>query len=243
MIVLLKLLLTHFIGDFVLQPKSWVEKKERDKIKSPELYFHALVHGALTMLLLWDIHYWPLALILTVVHGVIDILKSYAQNKNNRPRWFLLDQSLHVASIVILWIVWTKPDFNATAEWLSEPDFWIYASALVFVTVVAAISIQAVMTNWSSELKDGETNSLTQAGRYIGILERLFVFVFVVTGYWNAIGFLLAAKSIFRFGDLRRAKDRKLTEYILIGTLLSFGIAMATGLLVLGLTGQRIIYQ
>jgi len=41
---------------------------------------------------------------------------------------------------------------------------------------------------------------------------------------------LIAAKSVFRFGDLSRAKDRKLTEYILIGTFLSFGLAIAIGL-------------
>jgi hypothetical protein len=51
-------------------------------------------------------------------------------------------------------------------------------------------------------------------------------------GHFDAIGFLLAAKSIFRFGDLKEAKDRKLTEYVLIGTLLSFGIALLIGLLV-----------
>ena len=58
----------------------------------------------------------------------------------------------------------------------------------------------------------------------------LFVFIFVITNHWEAIGFLLAAKSVFRFGDLSSSKDRKLTEYILIGTLLSFGIAIATGI-------------
>jgi hypothetical protein len=63
-------------------------------------------------------------------------------------------------------------------------------------------------------------------------LERLFVFLFVVTGHWEGIGFLLAAKSVFRFGDLKESKDRKLTEYILIGTLLSFGFATATGMIV-----------
>jgi hypothetical protein len=36
----------------------------------------------------------------------------------------------------------------------------------------------------------------------------------------------LAAKSIFRFGDLKESKDVKLTEYILIGTLLSFGLGI-----------------
>jgi hypothetical protein len=93
-----------------------------------------------------------------------------------------------------------------------------------------------LLTNWSIELKDGESESLANAGKYIGILERLFVFVFVVTGQWQAVGFLLAAKSVFRFGDLKESKDRKLTEYILIGTLLSFGMAILTGLVVLKLS-------
>jgi hypothetical protein len=58
------------------------------------------------------------------------------------------------------------------------------------------------------------------------------VFCFILIGHFEAIGFLLAAKSIFRFGDLKEAKDRKLTEYVLIGTLLSFGVALLIGLLV-----------
>ena len=78
--------------------------------------------------------------------------------------------------------------------------------------------------------------SLPNAGKYIGILERLLVFIFVVTGHWEAIGFLVAAKSVFRFGDLKDSRDRKLTEYILIGTLLSFGIAIIVGIIVRTLT-------
>jgi hypothetical protein len=57
----------------------------------------------------------------------------------------------------------------------------------------------------------------------------------VIIGKWEGIGFLLAAKSIFRFGDLKEAKDRKLTEYILIGTLLSFGVAIMVGFITLEL--------
>jgi hypothetical protein len=55
-------------------------------------------------------------------------------------------------------------------------------------------------------------------------------------GRWEAIGFLIAAKSVFRFGDLKDSRNRKLTEYILIGTLLSFGIAIVTGILTLYLS-------
>ncbi|GAA4807218.1 hypothetical protein [Litoribaculum gwangyangense] len=38
--------------------------------------------------------------------------------------------------------------------------------------------------------------------------------------------FLIAAKPVLCFGDLPKTKRRKLTEYILAGTLLSFGLAI-----------------
>lgn len=90
--------------------------------------------------------------------------------------------------------------------------------------------MKIVMGRWKLG-EDDQDHSLNEAGKYIGILERLFVFVFILMSQWAAIGFLLTVKSVFRFGDLSKAKDRKLTEYILIGTLLSFGIAILIGLL------------
>jgi uncharacterized membrane protein YidH (DUF202 family) len=91
--------------------------------------------------------------------------------------------------------------------------------------------MKTIISKWNIENKKDKEDSLEHAGSYIGILERLFVFLFVVLDFWVGIGFLLAAKSIFRFGDLSRAKDRKLTEYVLIGTLVSFGMAMLIGLI------------
>jgi len=103
--------------------------------------------------------------------------------------------------------------------------------AFLLLTKVSSIIIKQFITQWQPENKNENDASLAKAGRYIGILERLFVFVFVVTNHWEAIGFLIAAKSVFRFGDLTSSKDRKLTEYILIGTLLSFGLAILIGIL------------
>ena len=99
------------------------------------------------------------------------------------------------------------------------------------LTKPTSIIIKNIISIWTPENKTKD-NSLQNAGNYIGILERLFVFCFILIGHFEAIGFLLAAKSIFRFGDLKEAKDRKLTEYVLIGTLLSFGVALLIGLLV-----------
>ncbi len=102
---------------------------------------------------------------------------------------------------------------------------------ILFLTNPSSILIKVLISSWSPiEKKKGE-HSLANAGKYIGILERLFVFGFVISNNWEGIGFLLAAKSVFRFGDLNDAKDRNLTEYILIGTLISFGIAVLTGVI------------
>jgi uncharacterized protein YjeT (DUF2065 family) len=118
---------------------------------------------------------------------------------------------------------------------VEDTEIWIYAAAILFITVVSGIVMMVLMSTWSKALNDSNEESLNNAGKYIGMLERIFVFTFVVTENWEGIGFLLAAKSVFRFGDLKESKDRKLTEYILIGTLLSFGIAIAVGMLVLKL--------
>jgi hypothetical protein len=56
------------------------------------------------------------------------------------------------------------------------------------------------------------------------------VLTFVLNLQFSAIGFMLAAKSVFRFGDLKDSKDHKKTEYIIIGTFLSFMMSILTGI-------------
>ena len=234
MIILLKLLLAHFVGDFILQPGAWVVEKEEKKIRSVKLFLHLLLHGALVWLVLWDRNGWLPALLIVLLHGVIDIIKIYAQKGEHKPWWFLTDQALHLIGITAIWYFWFKPDI--TLPPLHDNSvIWIYVTALVLITVVSGIVIQVVMSKWSDSLNSSSDESLNNAGKYIGILERLLIFTFVVTGHWEAIGFLIAAKSVFRFGDLKESKERKLTEYILIGTLLSFGIALITGIIVVKL--------
>ena len=234
MIILIKLIIAHFIGDFLLQPKSWVEDKENRKAKSVKLYLHILIHGLLALLILWDLNHWLLALLILFSHGIIDTIKLYAQKESNKSSWFLIDQMLHIISILGLWVIFFNPELNFQS-WYENTNFWVYAAALLLITIVSGIVMRELMSNWSKALNESNKESLNNAGKYIGMLERLFVFMFVITGNWEGIGFLLAAKSVFRFGDLKEAKDRKLTEYILIGTLLSFGIALSAGMVVLKL--------
>jgi hypothetical protein len=63
-------------------------------------------------------------------------------------------------------------------------------------------------------------------GRVIGLLERTLIYFFVLGGQYGAIGFTLAAKGFTRFREL---ENRGFAEYVLIGTLLSSGLALAIG--------------
>ncbi|MEO8235519.1 MAG: DUF3307 domain-containing protein [Flavobacterium sp.] len=229
MIIFVKLLLAHLFGDFLLQPTSWVLEKESKKHKSIYLYTHTLLHGVLAWILVGDIRFGWFALLLALSHGFIDFLKLYFQKTETKRNWFIADQVLHLLVIVLIATVYKKLtiDFDAFND-----TFWIVITGIIFLTKPTSILIRNIISIWTPESKSEGNNSLQNAGNYIGILERLFVFCFIITAHFEAIGFLLAAKSIFRFGDLKEAKDRKLTEYVLIGTLLSFGIALLVGLLI-----------
>jgi len=233
MILFLKLFLAHLLGDFLLQPESWVKDKEKKKVKSTKLYFHIAIHFILLLVFLqFDItQYWLGILIIIVSHYSFDVLKIYTQNKNNKRVLFFVDQMLHITVLVFASLLYTN--FSFSLDSFLTKKILLLLIALLLTTYVSAIIIKMIITQWNPESKKENDDSLAKAGRYIGVLERLFVFIFIVTNHWEAIGFLLAAKSIFRFGDLTSSKDRKLTEYILIGTLLSFGVAILIGIIYL----------
>ncbi|MFW9267711.1 hypothetical protein ACLK1G_10965 [Pseudomonas sp. NR3] len=51
--------------------------------------------------------------------------------------------------------------------------------------------------------------------------------------YFAVFSLLLTAKSILRFNEIQNAKVRSISEYVLLGTLLSFTLSIGTGLLVM----------
>lgn len=228
--LLLKLLLAHLLGDFVLQPKGWIEKKETRKLFAWQFYAHVLIHGFLTMLLVADLDFLVPAILLMISHGLIDATKIFLQNQQTKRTWFLADQVLHVMMIVVIWLLVDQPEWNL--EMFQSTTFLFTLTIFVFITSPASIMIKHIISRWTPQSNSSKIASLENAGNYIGILERILIVIFIMLDHWEGAGFLLAAKSIFRFGDLRQNSDLKLTEYVLIGTLLSFGIAVSAGIFV-----------
>ena len=137
MSIFVKLILAHLIGDFLLQPSSWVKHKETHKVKSKYLYFHVLLHFAVTMLLLWDLSYWKLALLIMVSHYLIDVIKLYVTplfKHQNIP--FFVDQLFH---LIVLYCCAFYSDLWQHTVSLFEQIDWSLVTAVFFVTFPAAI--------------------------------------------------------------------------------------------------------
>ncbi len=231
-IILIKLVLAHLFGDFFLQPNSWVVEKEKKKLKSLKLYWHVLIHTLLVFLVFRSFEVWKMALVIGITHFIIDSIKLIYQREKTKSLWFFMDQSLHLLVILACWINYAQPDFSVL--FFYEQKIWVFGIGILILTSPASIFIKMIITKWLPD-NGGKSSSLQDAGRFIGIVERLLIFLFVCTNHFEAVGFLLAAKSIFRFGDLKEAHDIKLTEYVLIGTLLSFGFALLVSLMVTNL--------
>jgi len=226
--LILKVVLVHLIGDFVLQTNRMVAAIHTKGIKSIDLYLHVAIHTGLLLFVTGFERQYILGICtLGLVHLLIDMgTKVYLAKRIDSLRVLLIDQGLHALSIAAF-VYWYTP-FQIDWSFIIGKQALLLYSALILLIYVVPIVIKKIIEWFKFTIP---TAGLENAGKYIGILERLFVFLFVVLQRWEGIGFLLAAKSIFRFGDLKANKDVKLTEYILIGTLMSFGMGIAIALL------------
>ena len=219
-------LVAHLVSDFYLQTEKSCKSKADNAFKSRHLYFHALITFACAWLFSLNVGYWWAALLIAVLHLVIDGLKSVFKDKRGA---FFIDQLLHLAVIVATVITFINIGEVLFPTWLPETHVLLWIVAFVFCLRPANFFIQNIFKDANISIPDsGKENSLPNAGRVIGNMERMLLLVFVMLGQYEAIGFLLAAKSLLRF----RETDTVKSEYVLVGTLLSFGIAILLGVAV-----------
>ncbi|WAC09639.1 DUF3307 domain-containing protein [Dyadobacter pollutisoli] len=239
----LLLLLAHVLVDFYWQPTSWVIDKKKKSLRSKYLYFHVLLVIAISYILLgkWD-NPMPV-IVLGIAHGIIDIVKIKFDKKGTLT-WFIADQAAHLITIIIATLIITNKlniGFETFKTWLYTPKtLAILSGALLSLSPISFL-VGILTKPWREELTklapDIDDN-LANAGRWIGMSERLLIFVFVLVSQFSAIGFLIAAKSLLRYndktagGEIPPAYISKKSEYVLVGTLMSYTCAIAVALAV-----------
>ncbi len=208
------LLSAHFVADFLLQP-DWLQCQKK---KLWALSLHSGIVATLSYLFCQQWGGWLIPVLVFIFHGAIDLAK---QQFADTWRLFCLDQGLHIASIVLTgWLLGGAIFDGLGMNWMILfAGFSISVQGAGFLIGKVASKIQA-------ENNLGEAlHGLKDGGKMIGQLERALIFLFVMTGQSAGIGFLVAAKSILRFGEAK--DDQTLAEYVLVGTLLSFGLAIS----------------
>lgn len=237
--ILICLSATHFLGDFVFQSDADASGKRR----LPILFKHAIIVAALGYLLcgIWVL--WQIPLIIFLTHSLIDYIKVTSEKEN--PYSFIIDQAVHLAVIIAIIIIVSTGIIP-----ISEPStFWVRLLGkgfLKFLILIAglAVCIKAggiliglAVKPFTDEMQRdqertkangaGVSRGFENGGKIIGYLERALIFLFILTGQPESIGFLIAAKSILRFGEIKDRQNRLEAEYIIIGTLMSFGFGIS----------------
>ena len=183
---------------------------------------------------------WPLFLLLILcgTHLGMDAVKVYLLKEKH---WaFYLDQAVHLFVILLLAIYF--PQNFQIGFWpdllnLNTPTYpAIYLTGLCLVSgIILSLSVGNVIIALETKRFRDEMESpiqgLSQGGAFIGQLERALVMLFVLIGYPVAVGFLVAAKSILRFGEVKNTADRQMAEYVIIGTFMSIGWGLLTAVL------------
>jgi hypothetical protein len=227
---LLALLTAHLVGDFPLQPGWMVGAKRNPAV----LLLHIALQTVLAGAVLGNYLAWPLLAILAGTHLVMDAIKVHLLGDELAA--FIADQLVHLLVIVVLAVAF--PLTVAQGWWPQTLPPEVLRMYLLGLTVLAAvigalqvgaILVRKVTAPFASEVGE-DIQGLTNGGIYIGVLERALVLLLVLLGQPAGVGFLLTAKSILRFGDVKDSRGRKLTEYIIIGTFLSFGWGLAVAL-------------
>ncbi len=221
-------LIGHLFADFFFQTNELAENKNKLGFKSPFLKWHLLIVFLLSWFVSFQISFVFGALIIGVMHYLIDGLKKQLNRVATLRKYlFFIDQLLHIVILILVILLFNhyceiEPIFNIKIN----TKYLLIILSYIIILKPANIFIKETFQVFDIEIPNND--DLPNAGKLIGILERALTLTFILLGQFEAVGFLIAAKSILRYKDDNPLK----TEYVLIGTMLSFGIAVFTGVLI-----------
>ena len=241
----LAIYLAHLLTDFVFQTHRLVEQKKRGKLFA--YFLHGLTHYLSAIVLVsfflagsgLSLRTHVVILILTLVHLVTDFAKiQFAQKTilNDGALAYVSDQLLHFVTVALAaWLLAPSLPFAEVAALLDKAR--ALPSRLLFLPIVyvgvifgggylirALTRPLAKSINLEQPEKGGEP--MQNAGLYIGWLERFLLLTALLLQSPGTAGLILAAKAIARYPEF---KSEHFAEYFLIGTLLSFSIAVLGG--------------
>lgn len=188
-----------------------------------------------------------------IIHFLIDFIKTRVNIEINKENFifrniFIVDQILHSAMIVIFASIYANSnaiDLNQFGKMLLlfynnlgmtiDPSVFL-RFIFVFLIIGKPANILIKEINNKENIWPNNTNSeekapeYKNAGKLIGILERILIVILVLLNQYAAVGLIFAAKSLTRYNKI--ITEPSFAEYYLVGTLLSLLIAIGAVLII-----------
>ena len=224
-------ILAHLLTDYTFQTEKRAKDKNIKGFKSKFLKWHVLLAFSFSWILSFQLSFIYGSIVIALTHWLLDGLKIHLNRSRNFGKYsYFIDQSIHL--LIIISIVFLYNQFFIQKPLINLENTKLIAITTIFIlcSKPTNIFIKEIFHVFDIRIKNnGNNNSdLPNAGKLIGIIERWLVLIFIILNQFEAIGFLIAAKSLLRFKDNEALK----TEYVLIGTMLSFAIAIVSGIII-----------
>ena len=169
-----------------------------------------------------------------------------------KPQFALVWIGLILGATFLLTPLWPTQLVGGIEQWLSKiptnvskgwnpVNVFTYIGVILFLSApansIVRLTLTVVGTDWR------KSQEKLRGGRLIGVLERWLIFGLATAGEPTAAALIVSAKSLLRFPELNRAgtdsnadSDQPaevdiVTEYFLLGSLLSWSLALFPSLL------------
>jgi len=220
------------LTDYTLQTDKQAADKNKKGFKSKYLKWHILVMFLTSWVLSFQLAFIFAALFIALTHWIIDGFKPKIDKSKVLGRYsFFIDQGLHLLILCLaVWLYQLKFSTDPIIHLNFETRYLLIGIGFLFCGKPANVFIKEIFKVSKIEFAGMDKEDLPNAGRLIGVVERWLVVTFILINQFSAVGFLIAAKSILRYKEETKGFNK--TEYVLIGTLLSFGMAIGVGILI-----------
>ncbi len=227
--ILIALLFGHSLGDFYFQSNDMAEKKEKSLLR--HICIYTVIQTIVLVTFTKSSYVAIFAVCIFLSHSIIDTCSIFVSKKITKKInfrkfiVFVIDQLLHIT--VLFLIAYKLYCENGQGSEINQ----ILLLTVVFSYLIMPSSIlvdKLVCIVNTTQSKSGF--SFEDEGALIGILERTMVFMLGIFGNISGIGFLVAAKTMVRYGQFDNGKndssEKNFRSKYLIGTLSSILIGL-----------------
>src|SRR5690606_22976585 len=205
---LIRLLLSQFmaylLSNFIIIPNRYVQEVKLLGNKYWRSITRMLVFFVFSFLLSHDKGFVLLSILLATIIGVINF---FSDKKSIGTSAFIVAHAVQLIAVFIIVhlyddVMYSYNLFEVVRDFtLADKNMWIITAYLLCLGPANVLIKLLLRGNGFIPEEPEKANTLLKAGRFIGNIERVITITLVFNDQYEAIGLLIAAKSLLRLKE------------------------------------------